>query len=319
MTEPRYLVHTDGGCRPNPGPGGWGAVIDAPDGRRHELSGGDAESTNNRMELTAALRALESLPEGAEVDLVTDSTYVKDGITKWLAGWRRNGWMTSTKEPVRNRDLWIALDAAARQHRVHWRWARGHAGTEGNERAHELAAAAIPASAKKTSVARASARTSTSPATASPAAGLPRTRSEEEPIEVWIAVVPGPREGGAWGAVMCLRDVARERSGRIPLGTPNALHVASAAHALELIKGTRPVRVVTVSDYLRDGASLWLTSWRERGWKTREGKPVANRPLWERLAAQLERLEVTFEVAGKTPVPPELERARELAKRALAG
>lgn len=131
-------IHTDGACRGNPGPGGWGAVL-RHGGRVRELSGGEADTTNNRMELMAAISALEALREPCSVTLHTDSTYVRNGITQWMDNWRQRGWKTADGKPVKNRELWQRLDAAARQHRIDWRWVRGHAGDPGNERADALA------------------------------------------------------------------------------------------------------------------------------------------------------------------------------------
>jgi ribonuclease HI len=136
------VIHTDGACSGNPGPGGWGAVLEAR-GQVRELSGGEALTTNNRMELMAAIAALEALTRPCEVDLHTDSTYVRDGVTKWIHAWKRRGWRTADNKPVKNEDLWRALEAAAERHRVRWHWVRGHAGNDGNERADRLARAAI--------------------------------------------------------------------------------------------------------------------------------------------------------------------------------
>jgi ribonuclease HI len=141
MTE--LTAYTDGACSGNPGPGGWGALLVARRGgavvKERELSGGEAQTTNNRMELMAAIAALEALGRPAEVELVTDSSYLRDGITRWLQGWKRNGWRTAAKQPVKNEDLWRRLDAAAARHRVRWSWVKGHAGHEENERADALA------------------------------------------------------------------------------------------------------------------------------------------------------------------------------------
>ncbi len=136
----RLLVEafTDGACSGNPGPGGWGAVLRYGAVER-ELHGGDPLTTNNRMELMAAIRALESLRRPVEVHLYTDSTYLRDGITKWLAQWKRRGWKTADKKPVKNVDLWLRLEAAEAPHRVDWRWLRGHSGHPENERADALA------------------------------------------------------------------------------------------------------------------------------------------------------------------------------------
>jgi ribonuclease HI len=135
---PLVDIHTDGACSGNPGPGGWGVVLQS-NGRERELKGGAAMTTNNRMELTAAIRALEALKRPARVRLHTDSIYLRDGITRWIEAWRRNGWRTAAKKPVKNADLWRELDQARAPHDIAWHWTRGHAGDPGNERADELA------------------------------------------------------------------------------------------------------------------------------------------------------------------------------------
>jgi ribonuclease HI len=132
------VVYTDGACRGTPGPGGWGALLEFGQHRR-ELSGGEPETTNNRMELTAAIRALESLRERCRVQLYTDSVYVRSGITEWLPNWQRRGWRTAAKKPVKNQDLWQQLAALAERHIVEWHWVKGHAGHPGNEQADALA------------------------------------------------------------------------------------------------------------------------------------------------------------------------------------
>ena len=142
-TEP-VDIFTDGACSGNPGPGGWGAILRY-NGVEKELSGGAAETTNNRMEMMAAIAALEALKRPARVRLHTDSTYLKDGITKWIHAWKARGWKTASKKPVKNQDLWRRLEAAIEPHQVEWFWVKGHAGHVENERADELARAAIGA------------------------------------------------------------------------------------------------------------------------------------------------------------------------------
>jgi len=142
--RPHVLIYTDGACSGNPGPGGWGAILRFGELEK-ELSGGERNTTNNRMELTAAISALEALKRPAIVDLTTDSQYVRDGITKWIHGWKRNGWRTADKKPVKNIDLWQRLDAALGRHEVRWHWVRGHAGHAENERADQLARDGIAA------------------------------------------------------------------------------------------------------------------------------------------------------------------------------
>ncbi|MPY70435.1 MAG: ribonuclease HI [Alphaproteobacteria bacterium] len=143
MGEERVVdIYTDGACSGNPGPGGWGAILRWR-GEERELSGAEAETTNNRMELMAAIMALETLKRSVRARLHTDSTYVKDGIGRWIHGWKKNGWRTAAKKPVKNVDLWQRLDAALERHEVEWFWVRGHAGHPENERADQLAREAI--------------------------------------------------------------------------------------------------------------------------------------------------------------------------------
>lgn len=143
------FAYTDGACSGNPGPGGWGVVLQAVSGddivKDRELSGAEQDTTNNRMELMAAISALETLDRAVAITVVTDSTYVRDGITGWIHGWKRNGWKTAAKKPVKNADLWQRLDTVQARHRVTWEWIKGHAGHDQNERADALARAAIKA------------------------------------------------------------------------------------------------------------------------------------------------------------------------------
>ncbi len=142
MTEskklPHVIVHTDGACSGNPGPGGWGAILKSGDVEK-ELSGGEPNTTNNRMELLAAISALEALKRPARVDIYTDSQYLRGGITGWIFGWKKNGWKTADRKPVKNVDLWQRLDQALGEHEIKWHWVKGHAGHHENERADELA------------------------------------------------------------------------------------------------------------------------------------------------------------------------------------
>ena len=140
-------VYTDGACSGNPGPGGWGVLMRATKDdeilKERELNGGERETTNNRMELMAAISALEALERSSTITIITDSSYVKDGVTKWIHGWKRNGWKTAAKKPVKNAELWQRLDVAQARHSVEWEWVKGHAGHPENERADELARAGM--------------------------------------------------------------------------------------------------------------------------------------------------------------------------------
>jgi ribonuclease HI len=142
-SDNQVIIYTDGACSGNPGPGGWGSVM-MYNGHRRELSGGERQTTNNRMELMAVIRALEALKRPCDVIVHTDSTYVMKGITEWLAQWKRRNWRTADRKPVKNVELWQRLEEAAQRHQVHWRWVRGHTGVAENERADELARTAIP-------------------------------------------------------------------------------------------------------------------------------------------------------------------------------
>jgi ribonuclease HI len=143
MSEPVVEIYSDGACRGNPGPGGWGALLRY-NGREKELWGGEAATTNNRMELTAAIRALEALKRQSRVKLYTDSLYVMKGISSWIHDWKRRGWRTADKKPVKNEDLWRQLDELRDRHEIEWHWVKGHAGHPENERADELANRGIP-------------------------------------------------------------------------------------------------------------------------------------------------------------------------------
>jgi ribonuclease HI len=142
-TLPKVTIYTDGACSGNPGPGGWGALLRYGTHEK-EISGGEPQTTNNRMELTAALKALQALTRPCQVAFYTDSEYVRNGITEWISNWKRRGWKTAGKKPVKNQDLWKALDTAIQAHQITWHWVRGHAGHPENERVDQLARAAIP-------------------------------------------------------------------------------------------------------------------------------------------------------------------------------
>lgn len=144
----RVIIYSDGGCKPNPGRGGWAALLIWGE-QQKELSGGDPDTTNNRMELTAAVRALEALKRACDIEFYTDSEYLKKGISEWIAGWKRKGWKTAKGEPVLNQDLWMRLDELTRQHKISWKWTRGHAGNVYNERVDRLATEARTRSSRE--------------------------------------------------------------------------------------------------------------------------------------------------------------------------
>ena len=279
MSPDRYQVYTDGGADPNPGPAGWGVVIlDEASGEARELSGGAPRSTNNRMELTAAIRALQALPEDAEVTIHTDSIYLKKGVTEWLPRWIARGWRRRTGA-LQNEDLWRELAALVARRELRWRWLKGHAGHRHNERADRLAAAEI----RKLAAARR-------------AEGPERAAAERPDVEVLLRVSGGGARGG-WAARVRGGGGDEEgdlRTGAIRGATANELDLLAAAEVLESLPEGVSVAVRTGSDYLRKGAAHWLDGWRAAGWKTKAGAPVQNRAAWERLAKAMARRRVSW-------------------------
>jgi ribonuclease HI len=269
----RRHLYTDGGARPNPGPGGWAAVVVDPEGGGiEELSGGEPATTNNRMELTAAIRALEAQPAGSELDVYTDSRYVRQGITQWLPRWIRRGWKRPGDEEVKNRDLWQRLAEAESRHRVRWHWLRGHAGNEQNERADQLASAEIAKHA---------------PPTVQPAA----VASDREPVEARADIegyvkIRCSNGRGEWIVLLVHDEDQRQLSGRGEGTTANRLELEAG---LALLRSTPPELTLAVhaGDYLRRGASEWLAGWKRAGWRTGAGDAVKNVDLWRAIDREL--------------------------------
>ncbi|HEY0510674.1 MAG TPA: ribonuclease HI [Thermoanaerobaculia bacterium] len=285
VVSPEITVYTDGGADPNPGAGGWAAIlIDKASGKVGEISGGEPGATNNRMELTAAIRALESLKRPCRVHLFTDSLYLRKGITEWLPGWITRGWRRKTGE-LQNEDLWRRLAGLIQEHDVRWDWIKGHAGNRWNERADELATLEI----RKQRAGRGA---------AAPAPGAPPE------AEVFLRVSCAGRRGG-WASLV--RRVSpggngeeAVLSGGLAATTANQLDLLGAIAALESLPPGISVAVHTGSDYLRNGATRWIDGWKKRGWKTQEGQPVLNRELWERLEKAMAGRRVTWpDVKGR--------------------
>ncbi len=259
--RPRVTIYTDGGADPNPGPGGWAAILihDAT-GRVKELTGGEPYTTNNRMELTAAVRALDALKQACEVRFFTDSQYLKRGVTQWAPKWAENNWRRGRRrsQPVENADLWQTLLALASRHEITWEWVKAHAGDTYNERADWLATHELRRIHAQQRVA------------APPDA------------EVYLAV--SVRDGwGLWAASVRFEGQEQLLTGAEPEATSNQLDILAAAEALSTLPESVRVRVYSLSDYLRNGASRWIKAWKQRGWVTKKGEPVKNRELWERL------------------------------------
>lgn|SRR5947209_11841035 len=290
---PEVTIYTDGGADPNPGTGGWAAILlDRASGKVKELSGGEPRATNNRMELTAAIRGLESLKRRCRVQLFTDSQYLRKGITQWLPGWIARGWRRKDGE-LQNEDLWRRLAELIQLHEVKWDWIKGHAGNRLNERADELATQEI----------RKLRGRGAAPALAAPA-----------DAEVFLRVSCSGKRGG-WAALVRKGGEETILSGGLSGTTPNQLDLLGAIAALESLPPGTSVAVHTGSDYLRNGAARWIEGWRRRGWKTQEGQPVQNRDLWERLERAMAARRVTWpEVKGREVA--ELEELGQTAKAA---
>ena len=287
-------VYTDGGADPNPGPGGWGAVlIHEASGKSTELRGAEPHTTNNRMELTAAIRALEALTRRCQVRLFTDSQYLRKGITQWLPGWIARGWKRKDGE-LQNEDLWRRLAELIREHDIRWDWVKGHAGNQWNERADQLATLAIREQRA--------------------ALGLnARVPAERPDAEVFLRVSGSGKRGG-WAALVRHDGSESVLSGALSGLSSNQLDLLAAAEALDRLPPGISVAVYTLSDYLRNGATGWLAGWKRRNWVTQEGKPVLHRELWERLDAAMSRRRVSWPVVKKGDDVPELKALAAAAK-----
>lgn len=268
MTElPGVTIYSDGGAKPNPGPGGWGALlIESASGREKELSGAEIETTNNRMELTAAVEALRTLKGPCEVEFYTNSQYVRNGITEWMRGWIRNGWITSGKEPVKNKDLWQELDKETQRHTINWHWVRGHAGNEYNERVDQLATAARE---------KLTGRTATAP-------------TSDAGYEIGLRVAMSGKRGG-WAYRMVDHTTQRpplSNSGSDTNTSAPRLELMAALEAIRQTPAGASVHVYCPSDYLCKGMNNWLEGWQKRGWKTAAGEPVKHKELWQVLVQE---------------------------------
>jgi ribonuclease HI len=322
-SRPQVTIYTDGGADPNPGPGGWGAVLlharAGAGGERidvREISGHEPLTTNNRMELTAAIRALESLPQPSRVELFTDSAYLRKGVSEWLPGWIARGWRRQTGE-LQNEDLWRRLAPLAAAHEVIWRWVKGHAGHRWNERADQLATQAIRA--QRAALAAAAHGGAGDPARPAEAAVPPAPPD----AEVYLRVANPAGGRGGWAAL--LRRSGGEGpgpeeilSGAAAVPSANALDLVAAAAALERLPPGLVVAVYSGSDYLRNGACQWLAGWKRGGWKTREGAPVKNRELWQRLDSLLAARRILWPEIDAA-AQSELDRLAAAARAAARG
>lgn len=291
------VIYTDGACSPNPGPGGWGAVILQDGSVLYELSGHNEDSTNNRMELTAAVKALQSVERPSTIHLYTDSIYVKNGITDWINTWRNNDWRTASKTEVKNSDLWKDLLIQIERQSVTWHWVKGHGTDHWNNRADELAVAARKKQGNEM------------------VAPIPFIDDSGGHIHLFTGVTCKHAAGvGAWAVILNWRTHVKILAERITGMTANQLYLTAVINGLKSIKKDLPVNVYTHSGYLYDGAVTWIEGWRKRNWKTRDGKEVSNRDLWQELDGLIARYRVQFHLEDKENSHCFLQEAKELAR-----
>lgn len=305
--SPAVTVYTDGGCDPNPGPGGWAAILRYED-REVVLGGNAPHSTNNRMEIEAAIAALAYLAGrhgSCQIDLHTDSRYLRQGITGWVDDWYARGWKTKGGQPVKNQGLWQRLYELAHTHQVSWHWVRGHAGDPLNERADLLVHAA-----------RARLGETENPGEHAQTAPLD---TAEPPVELSVGVSCLDANGpGAWAVVV------REGASRAVLhgqrreATSNALYLEAALQGLRAVRDRRPVTVYAASDYLIRGASEWAPRWQRSGWRTRGGSEVQNREAWEALLEAARPHRVSWQLAQRSDQEDDVSEAKRIASREAA-
>lgn len=286
-----YTIYTDGACQPNPGPGGWGAVIIAPDQTIAELSGSAAQTTNNRMELTAAIQAILHFKAPADMAIHSDSRYLQQGITQWLPAWEKRGWQTSVDTEVKNLDLWQRLAELTHHHSIDWFWVKGHADNEWNERADELARAAVYRP--------------------------PLPLDDQEAIHIFTGISVKGTKRGSWCAILRYRNTVKPLYGTVPDTTGNRMHIHSALAGLAALRKKIPIHIYTFSGYLKDGACQWTSLWRQNDWYTREGNPVSHQDLWQQLDAFNSRYTILWHLADKQNPPCEMQAAKILAQEII--
>ncbi|MCK5922646.1 MAG: ribonuclease HI [Methylococcales bacterium] len=286
----KVIIYSDGGSDPNPGIGGWGAILRS---GSHEkvLSGNHPDTTNNRMELQAAISALQALKRPCQIEFNTDSQYVRRGITEWIGKWAANDWKLKGGKPVSNADLWKNLWAAVQRHDIEWNWVKGHAGNPLNERVDVLARQA---------------RMEITPA----------AQIAEDVPQLFVRSScrgnPGP---GGWGAVLEMDEDTIQSSGNEAQTTNNRMELTAVIEGLLMLPRTSSVQIHTTSDYLFQGITRWILGWRKRGWQKRDGKPVANADLWKALDQLLQGYTVRW-INAKGQSHESLDVAGELAAEA---
>ena len=287
-SPPEVVIYTDGACDPNPGPGGWAALLVFGEHRK-ALTGHETSTTNNRMELQAIIAALGALKKPCRVRLRTDSEYVQKGITEYIERWKAKGWRTSDKKSVANRDLWEALDQALQRHQVEWVWVKGHAGDPLNEEVDRLAVGMIPRPA------------------------LPLDDKQATHIFTGVSCLGATGPGG-WAAVVRADEIVREITGREAKTSANRLHLLAIAQGLEAVPAGTSVHVYTASDYAAQGAQQWMKAWAKHGWRTKDGQPVKHGDVWQAILLAAEKRRVNWHCLKGEVRPAESQTADELAR-----
>lgn len=296
MTERfNITIYSDGGASPNPGPGGWAALLIADNGYTKELSGAEKETTNNRMELTAAVEALRALKQSSHVMFYTDSEYLRKGITEWLAKWIRQGWQRREGE-VKNQDLWQALQAETKRHEITWQWVKGHAGNPNNERVDQMATAARQQML-----------------------GLPVTPIPTAQVEIAFQVRASKTgKYGGWAIRVTAQDAAPEIITNQIAGenlTHNELELIALLDILQRATPDTALNIYCPSDYTCNGMSQWVHGWQKRGWITKEGGEVQHRKRWEALLDAARPLTIRW-LRDPNPPPDYVKQLKKLAAHA---
>ena len=285
----KVIIYTDGGSDPNPGIGGWAAVLQFGN-QEKVLTGNDPQTTNNRMELQAAIGALQALKRPCAIEFHTDSEYLRKGITEWIEGWAAKGWQKKGK-PIANTDLWQQLWPLTQKHEIEWHWVRGHTGNPLNERVDQLARQARLEITPEEEL----------------AADVPRLY-----VRASCKGNPGP---GGWGVVLERGEETEQASGSVLQTTNNRMEITAVIEGLLLIPPGSSVQLFTTSDYLFQGATRWIHGWRKNGWQKKDGQPVANADLWQALDRLMKQYKIRW-LNAKGQEIPALAEASLIAARA---
>lgn len=285
-------IYSDGGADPNPGIGGWAAILRS--GAREKVITGNASyATNNRMELTAAIAALKALNRPCQVTFYTDSEYVRLGITEWIENWAQKNWHTEGGKDVANADLWRELWSLSKEHQIEWHWVRGHSGDPLNERVDALARQAREQITPQVTV------------------------SDDAPRLFLRASCKGAPGQGGWGVVLERKGQTTQFSGSEPQTTNNRMELRAAIEGLKRLPQGAAVQVITTSDYVFQGATRWIHGWRKRDWQKRGGQTIANDDLWRELDQLMQAYDIEW-ISAKGQTANEFFGLQEAARLASA-